>query len=55
MKQDLSNVTTVNPVASGSEARLPCAIQPGKLVDLYIAKWSKVGGEMIVEFRLECN
>ena len=49
--QDLSNVITVHPVASRSEARLPCAIQPGKLVDLYIVQWSKVSGERIIEFR----
>ena len=32
---------------------MPCAIQPGKLVELYIAIWSNAtSGEVLVEFRM---
>ena len=38
---------------SGNEARLPCAIQPGRLVGFYIATWrNATSGEVLVDFRM---
>ena len=44
-------VPTVFPVASGTKARLRCAIQPGKLIGFYTVEWSNVKTGLMISLR----
>ena len=44
-------VPTLFPVASGTKARLSCAIQPGKLIGFYTVEWSDVNTGMTISLR----
>ncbi len=44
---------TVFPVGSGTEARLKCAVRPGKLIGFYSVEWSNASNpnEILISLR----